>query len=295
MITIDNYEEYMIMQADGELQPHEEQALQAFLLEHPQLQAEMDIYSSIRLEPDHSQIYEHKAALLKPEQEKKTIAFPAFRTYAAAAGIVALLGIGAVVALRNGATNSAGNQVAMNQPAHTTTATHQAAAPVATTPAADTPAALPQHAVPNSNPGTQMAAVHTTPGNRQIWNATNNTTAGQAKAQPAETILAATARTPQQLAEIKTAELKTLPVSTPELQTPMMAANYELPGMNAQPADAKQTWFDKLPLDEGKKKNISNVATAVVNGCEKINTFKERVENNGISLRIQRKNLIVSF
>ena len=56
MISLENYEEYMILHADGELQPAEEQELMAFLDAHPELKAEMTAYDLTRLSPSFSRI-----------------------------------------------------------------------------------------------------------------------------------------------------------------------------------------------------------------------------------------------
>src|ERR1035437_4860442 len=91
MITWENYEEYMMMHADGELRSDEEQELLAFVNKHPQLKKEMAVYELTRLTPDTTQVFAHKNSLLKPVTTKKTIAFPQWRKYSIAAGIAALI------------------------------------------------------------------------------------------------------------------------------------------------------------------------------------------------------------
>ncbi len=287
MITMENYEEYMIMHADGELQPHEEQALQAFLSVNPQLQGEMDIYSSIRLTPDPTQVYAHKQALLKPEG--KAIAFPAYRTWAMAAGVVAILAIGAVVALRDGGNNSTNNQVASVTPAP---AQHTQPAQPSTTPTVTT---VKDAAVATVKDNTTANPVnHTKHATGNVTSNGKNIVKQPVTSNNNNDVLVATTRPHQELQQIQTAGMQQLPVSAATQEPIQLAANNELNINTAQEKDP--SWFDKLPLDEDKKKNINNVATAVANGCEKISAFKKSsLEKIGFSMRVEKKKLIVSF
>ena len=290
MITMENYEEYMIMHADGELQPQEEQALQAFLSANPQLQGEMDIYSSIRLLPDHTQVYAHKQALLKPEG--KAIAFPAYRTWAMAAGVAVILAIGAVVALRDGGSNSTNNQVASVTPAP---AQHTQPAQPLTTPTVATVTTAKDATVATVKDNTTANPVnHTKHATGNVTSNGKNIVKQPVKINNNNDVLTATTRPRQELQQIQTAGMQQLPVSTATQEPMQLAANSELNINTAQEKDP--SWFDKLPLDEDKKKNINNVATAVANGCEKISAFKKSsLEKIGFSMRVEKKKLIVSF
>lgn len=289
MITMENYEEYMVMHADGELQPHEEQALQAFLSEHPQLQGEMDIYSSIRLQPDHTQMYEHKKSLLKPEG--KAITFPAYRTWAMAAGVAAILVIGAVVALRDGGSNSTTNQVASATPTHTEHTQTVQPMPAATSTATATQNA--EVAVTEHN----TAATPVTTVKHATTNTVNNSNATvkqQVKYSNNNDVLVATTRPRQELQNVQTAGMQQLPVATAQPAALPLAATQDL-AITTTP-EQSENWFDKLPLDEEKKKNINTVASAVANGCEKISAFKKSsLDKIGFSMRVEKKKLIVSF
>lgn len=93
MVTLENYEEYMLMDADGELNAAEKKELLAFVSQHPELQKEYDMYMAAHIAPDMELTYEHKAQLLKPEPSAKAIGFRSWWAYSAAAGIAALIGI----------------------------------------------------------------------------------------------------------------------------------------------------------------------------------------------------------
>jgi len=91
MVTLENYEEYIIRYIDEELNAAGLQELQAFMNLHPELRSEMVAYENTRLLPDTTQIFEGKEQLLK--KPNTFILSPGqWRSYGAAAGIIALLG-----------------------------------------------------------------------------------------------------------------------------------------------------------------------------------------------------------
>lgn len=51
-IHMDNYEEYFLLYVDDELTPEERASVEAFLLAHPELRSELDLYMETRLLPD---------------------------------------------------------------------------------------------------------------------------------------------------------------------------------------------------------------------------------------------------
>jgi len=91
MVTLENYEEYIIRYIDEELNAAELQELQAFMNLHPELRSEMVAYENTRLLPDTTLVFEGKEQLLK---KPKTFPLSSgqWRSYGAAAGIIALLG-----------------------------------------------------------------------------------------------------------------------------------------------------------------------------------------------------------
>lgn len=94
MVTIENYEEYMILFADGELNAAEQQELLAFVKANPHLEAEMKAYAGAKLLPDTNMVFANKDALLKEEASKKgsiIINLRQWVAYGAAAGVAAVL------------------------------------------------------------------------------------------------------------------------------------------------------------------------------------------------------------
>lgn len=92
MVTRENYEEYLILYADGELDAAAERQLMSFLNKHPDLKEELAMYESVRLEPDTTIVYASKEALLKQPAAKK-ITLGNWWAYGAAAGVALIIGI----------------------------------------------------------------------------------------------------------------------------------------------------------------------------------------------------------
>lgn len=94
MVNLENYEEYLLTEADGELNEAERKALYAFLEQHPELKKELDAYMSVRLVPDTNLMYADKERLLKKEQTRgSVVGFNRMFAYGAAAMLLIALAI----------------------------------------------------------------------------------------------------------------------------------------------------------------------------------------------------------
>lgn len=100
MVTFENYEEYMMLYADGELPEAMIKDLLDFITQHPELKSELNAYMATRLQPEMEMVFANKESLLQPVPAKKTIAFGWIR-YGLAAGLALLIGIG-IYQLNNG-------------------------------------------------------------------------------------------------------------------------------------------------------------------------------------------------
>lgn len=85
MVNMENYEEYMLLYADGELSKEEEQALLDFVALHPKLKAELDAYAATRLQPDMEVVFADKESLIKTAGGGRTMTLGNWKAYAAAA------------------------------------------------------------------------------------------------------------------------------------------------------------------------------------------------------------------
>ncbi len=62
-INISNYEEYLLSYIDGELNPEECAALEAFLQQHPAQARELEVYKAAILQPDRNEVFDRKDIL----------------------------------------------------------------------------------------------------------------------------------------------------------------------------------------------------------------------------------------
>ena len=90
MVTTENYEEYMMLDADGELDSTGKAALQAFIAANPALQEEYAAWQTLKLRPEATLTYPDKEALRKMEPKGRIIGFRPFALAAAAAVLAAL-------------------------------------------------------------------------------------------------------------------------------------------------------------------------------------------------------------
>jgi hypothetical protein len=90
-VTTENYEEYLLLQADGELSAEEASALEAFLEAHPEFRSEQEAYLSLRLVPDEAVVFEDRATLYKTAPPHRIPLTP--WSYGLAAGILLMLGV----------------------------------------------------------------------------------------------------------------------------------------------------------------------------------------------------------
>lgn len=88
MVNKDNYEEYMLLYADGELSEAEVKALLAFVDQHPELCGELEAYNSTRLVPDTNIVFANKDSLMKSSGGGKVIGLGKWWMYAAAACVL---------------------------------------------------------------------------------------------------------------------------------------------------------------------------------------------------------------
>ncbi|OSZ82326.1 hypothetical protein CAP35_03400 [Chitinophagaceae bacterium IBVUCB1] len=89
MVNKDNYEEYMMMYADGELNEAETTALLQYVDAHPALRKELEAYAAAKLVPDTTIVYADKEQLLKTAPAKgRTVGMQRWWMYAAAAAVL---------------------------------------------------------------------------------------------------------------------------------------------------------------------------------------------------------------
>ncbi len=290
MVTWDNYEEYIIMHADGELSPEEETALQAFIALHPELKSELDAYSAVKLTPDTTVVFANKESLLKNAPAGRIIAFPQWRKYSVAAGVALLLGLSVY---KWNATPSVTETVAKNDTAHQinntlptpkqdniTNATNpKVENAVTTNDIKPQPAITKQHN--NTTTATQRATAHNVvkQHNTTIAPSHQNT---------------AVARLAEQVDKLPVEENKMMAVSAEPTQQNTATLAYTAV-VAEEPAKQQKSFLDQLPIDELKKQGIESMAAAVANTYQHINNLKHNLSEKTLTIQVEKRKLILSF
>ena len=275
----------MMMHADGELQPAEVQELMAFINANPSLKNELAMYELTRLSPDESLVYDDKKSLLKPEPVKRTIAFPQWRKYSIAAGI-ALLVFASLFKYKE-ANKNVGEIVRIDTTKQVLPSpANSAQTPNNTTQKHD----LQNIAVAPVHPVKIAPVMHheKTTGtilNKKVVNTRQEDVAIVNKD--------AAIKTGSEINSLSVTGVKALPCNSAVATLPAVTVPPLALSSDNQPV--KKSIWDNLPLDENKKNEIKDVATAVTNTYNKISNKKPGQENNGINIDIKHRKLSISF
>jgi len=286
MITWENYEEYIMMYADGELSPAAIDALMAFVNEHPELKKELAAYEMTHMTPDTSMVFANKDALLKPLPAKRVIAFPVWRKYSIAAGIAAII----VISLYKYTSDN--NPIAITRIDTVKKGISvQPSAPVIAATQETKIQASHQDTVIKSQQVKTAVALVTVPKIRKHQSARNNYTA------PVLTI--DKQNTP---ALVSTANTTALPLAatkqiTAEKEIAPVTQAKEVPAYAAQSTEEapKRTFWDKVPLNEIKKQQLENLAGAIAGAYEQVNEAKQTIEDKKLIVRVENRKLMISF
>ncbi len=284
MVTWENYEEYMVMYADGELSAAEEQALMAFLYEHPELQSELTAFTMTKMIPDAAETYDRKESLLQPVQEKKVIALPVWRRYAIAAGVALLLMAGGARLLFTGndVMNSEHSLVSNTSGSNVTDPVAETTVPDKNNLAANIPVAK-NEVIPTVPPvqADNRKGVKTRP--VKVKTAKPNTPA------IAQEALATVETLPVAAPMPITTEQKNIAVAVTNV--PALAIQYR----EDETADEAKSFVDKLPLAETKKQGMKTLAGEVATGYGRVSSFTQEIAHSNVSVKISRKKLVLSF
>jgi len=284
MITWDNYEEYMMMHADGELRPDEEQELQAFINAHPQLKKELAAYELTRSTPDTTQGFTNKNSLLKPVPRKYIIAFPQWVKYSVAAGIAAIIFISLFKYQQISRQNIEPPVAVTTPPAQK----KEDSTPVAKTIAQQTNAnqVTPADTTvkPVTAPTVNVAAINKA--NKQPV-ATHETKQPNDTAQAPNTALTT-------IHELPIAGTASMPYNNnaPVLHDVKDVPAYAVKENNEEP---EETFWDKLPIEDIKKEQLKSIANTVINVFKDVSAAKEDVLEKTISVKIEKRKLRISF
>jgi len=268
MVTMENYEEYLLLHADGELSEADEKALDAFIVKHPELRHEMEQYMATKLLPDMELVYEGRDQLLK--KPKKPVTLVQLRTYAAAAGIAAFF----VLAFWKW---------------HTTDTTELNTAQltnkkIITTAPKDTITGKPV-AVQNN-----IAHISQKPKTEKMLRPS-------LQMQPKAHYYVTTANKQQKPEQEIVTSVDALPVrQLPENRIAMIPKELDvMPNIVTLPAMQKEqiqnnSMLARLPI---KQEGINEIANAVNNKIEKVRNLRDNLKNTDLSVRLGNRELFV--
>lgn len=285
MVNLENYEEYMMMYADGELNEAETKALMDFVAANPELAKELEAYSATKLVPDTTMVYANKDQLMKaPPAGGRTIGMRTWWMYAAAAAVLLF----AVTIFRQGGDTPDSPAVASNTPASTQ--------PDSTQPT-QTPV-IENKTKKDSN----TEELHSNPVGPV--NHENNIANAKSKKKKVKTVVEE-----QPKEEIRIAkEEKTLPAPQQPSYKPenepvqqVIAQQTEKPNkveeanepteeLNNQPQKQRRRLLDMLPISKNKREGASMIASAVTKRVENVT---DNLKDTDIKFKIGNKEIFV--
>jgi hypothetical protein len=278
MISWENYEEYMIMHADGELPPAGEQELMAFLDAHPQLKQELSFYVRTRLTPDETIIYTDKNSLLR-QGPKRAVIFPAWVKYGVAAGIAAIMFVSSYKYWYAG--NNTNTVVKNDTAKHTP-------APTINVPVANTPVQNTQVPKQTITAITHAPVQHKQPGliNNKVVNKKQEAIVTVDNNVPA-------IQQPDRIKTLSVAGTKPLPCNNADVSL----AQVDAPGISlpAHETEAKKTFWEWLPMEEEKKARIENMANVLAGAFSESDNKKEEPTDKKIDIKIEKRKLKLTF
>lgn len=288
MITSENYEEYMMMHADGELSPADEQELMSFLYEHPELQHELTAFTMAKLRPDDHLVYTRKVTLLKPEGGARIVRFAPWQRYAVAAGVAAVLLFGTYKVVNNLNDNERVAAIAMPVRPEKNAAVENAAQTMPVADASPAPATKGEFTTQAKPEPASNAALAQAGHKKTMVKEPAHNRQGMSAQQAAPT-------SDIPISKVKPVEMvaweNTVKISTPVVTNVPPVAIYVCEGND----ETKRSIVDKLPIDELKKEGMENVVTAMANGYDKLNALKQGLSETVVSFKIEKRKLVVSF
>lgn len=107
-ITPGNYEEWLLLYIDNELNPGQRAAVEAFAATRPAIKEELEVLQKTKLQPETQIAFPFKESLYRKEEKARVISFRWWRIAAAAAVLFAVGTIG-FYAINNNKTSTEGN------------------------------------------------------------------------------------------------------------------------------------------------------------------------------------------
>lgn len=282
MVTLENYEEYVIRHVDNELNAAELQELEAFMTLHPELRSEMTLYENTRLIPDTTLVFEHKEQLLK-KPGGYIISLRNWRTYGAAAGIVALIGTAILFLQRpnNHVTtvvNVTVNKNSYSQPLNNPVINVN---PVKNDSAVQKPIAT---IIKKQEPATTSAPIATRHNNPIIATTEKNVQGQQTDASNISSIPIAKTNALPVVNNSEPGNIKQVQVTIPTIPDNTVTEDIE----DKEP-------FAWLPIDESKKQGLKDLKNTVDEKVKEVRSITNNLKETAFVFKLGKKEITLNF
>ena len=269
MVTLENYEEYIVLQVDGELDTAGQQELEAFMQLHPELREELALYDTVRLTPDTTQVFENKEILLRKEPGGRTRNFTGWFRYGAAAGLAALIALGVMQWKGDAGTNIA----IVDTVEHVNT-------PIANDVTPEVPAPVKEEV--------KIAREETTQ-KKEEW---------VKQVVPQQKVMLAKVK--EEKKAIQVAVPERLEIAAPEKlladrSTPVQYETIEIPELakeeNTAPVQPEHETLAWLPISEERKEGLSMIGEAITARVDKVKEVRDNIKNTDLAVKVGKKEL----
>jgi hypothetical protein len=271
MVTLENYEEYMVLMADRELDAAGQQELEAFLQLHPELREELALFEAVHLVPDTAEVYGNKESLLK--KEPRVISMNQWFRYGAAAGLAALIALG----IMKWQGSDEGNEIVSAD-----TVEH------VTTPTAKTP----DTAVPALKQEVIVRQETEEPKEQQSRREQKTTPVAPQKVHVATVREEKKMKMQEQLPErMEIAAVQQLPTEQNIQPQHNTVAVPELPAADNTAPETQRDALAWLPIDEDRKEGLSNIGEVLTARLDKVKEVRDNIRNTDVAVKIGKKEL----
>lgn len=281
MINLENYEEYLILYVDDELDDDAIKALMAFLEQHPNLKKELELYQRTKLPLETAIMLSGKQDLQKNESKKIAIQ-PWWRYYAAAAALL-LIVFTAYKWMNKTTDNTIQNEldIVKNDTANTITQ------PIINEPESDT---IPKQVIVQNT-----QSIHTKPLHQHSTSvAPINTSQHTTKPTKAEEKIQSSTENPvpeNPIVFVKEEESKTEEVIVEPIKN--VIPNKPLQTPVAKEKKFKKGLLAKLFINAEKQEGLEHLKNQVEEKVATVKSLNENLKNTSVEFKIGNKELLV--
>ena len=274
MVNWENYEEYIVLLTDGELDEAGQKELEAFMQLHPEVREELAIYETVHLSPDETLVFGNKESLLR--KEPKVIALNQWFRYGAAAGLIALIAFGI---MRWQGNDTSDEIVTIDTAEHTVTPIVKVIDTALPTPPKQE-VIVQQEEPKEETPKQEEQIIPVAPQKVEVVRVKEEKKMIQ-EAVPARLEIVR----PEKMMQNEIVE-----------ETPVKTVVPELPLINKYepaPEPDHNELLAWLPVDEDRREGLNAVGEAIAERIERVKEIRNTIKNTDVSVKLGNKELFV--